>query len=1082
MKRMFGCKPVVAVRALFVVTGLVVASSGGAQAQVGTDRVETLRNNTPRWHAITGARLVLSPDKIIERGTLVMKDGVIVAAGADVAVPAGARIWKADGRTVYAGFIDLNSSVGVPAVLRPLPAAAPAAPGAARTGETRTLAARAMGAKNRVVRPDLEIAPQLEIKADEVKAARELGFTSVLAAPATGILRGQGALLNLIDLPNTADVKSMVLMPRAAQHLATEIERGGENAYPNSVMGAIALIRQTLYDARWYRGANEFPRAAGLTAERPQANASLEALQPLLAGRQPVIFQADGEQDFQRASRIRDEFSLRMIAKGNGLEYRRAAQLKALKMPVIVPLNFPAPPEIENPDSAIDVPLEALQHWERAPSNLAELQKAGIEFAITASGLPAGAGPGAGSGAREFWPNLRLAVKRGLPARDALAALTTVPAKLIGANQLGTLETGRLANLVVVNGNLFESDTAEIEFSFVDGQPYTTAAYDRLDPRGKWSVTSSGKSAEWEIIGTRVRPQLKTEGANCDVTVRGRQLLVNLPCGKNTGERETVIADYFADALRGTVQQGGKSAAWSARRVAAFVDTRANTEMRKDVPPPPLTDRYPAGPFSVAPVKRPAVVLVRNATLWTSAAAGNLQQADLLVRDGRIAAIGKSLAVPEGAVVIDAMGKHVTPGIIDAHSHTAVSGGINESTSSITAEVRVGDVVDATDVNIYRELAGGLTAANVLHGSANTIGGQNQVIKLRWGADADALKFAGAIPGIKFALGENVKQANWPGTNTRYPQTRMGVEQVLRDAFQAAQHYQQQWAAWKASPKSGPEPRRDLQLDTLVETLEKKRVIHIHSYRADEIFMFVKIAKEFGFTVATFQHVLEGYKVADAIASIGAGGSTFSDWWGYKMEVLDAIPYNGAIMHRAGVLTTFNSDSDELARRLNTEAAKAVKYGGISETEALKFVTINAAKQLKVDNRTGSLEVGKDADFVIWSAHPLSTEARAEQTWIDGQRYFDLAADAQMREEARAERERLMAKALPLRMERLARASAAAAAGGARPEGAADATPRTPTMELLDYLAFQSWLHKSRQFRDAYWSGGHWHECTEDGQ
>jgi imidazolonepropionase-like amidohydrolase len=1079
MKRMFGCKTAAA-RSLFAATSLAVAASAGTVwAQVGTDRVEGLRDNTPRWHAITGARLVLSPDRTIERGTLVMKDGVIVAVGADIPVPAGARVWMLVGRTVYAGFVDLNSNVGVPAVLRPLPAAAPAAPGAGRTatGETRPLAARAMGAKNRVVRPDLEIAPQLEIKADEIKAARELGFTTVLAAPATGILRGQSALLNLADLPNTAHVGSMVLMPRAAQHLSTEIERSGENAYPNSVMGAIALIRQTLYDARWYRGVNEFPRPAGSTAERPQTNASLEALAPLLAGRQPAIFQADGEQDFQRASRIRDEFSLRMIAKGNGLEYRRAAQLKSLKMPVIVPLNFPAVPEIENPDSAIDVPLEALQHWERAPSNLAELQKAGIEFAITASGLR--------EGPREFWPNLRLAVKRGLPARDALAALTTVPAKLIGANQVGTLEPGRLANLVVANGNLFEIDTAEIELSFVDGQPYTTAAYDRFDARGKWSVTASGKSVDWDIGGTRVRPQLRIDGATCDVTVRGRQLVVNLPCGRNTGERETVVADYFADALRGTSQQGGRSSVWSAKRTAAFSDTRAGAEVRKDVPPPPLANRYPAGPFSVPPTTRPAALLVRNATIWTSAAAGNLQQTDLLVRDGRIAAIGNALAAPEGAVVIDAMGKHVTPGIIDAHSHTAVSGGINESTSSITAEVRVGDVIDATDVNIYRELAGGLTAANVLHGSANTIGGQNQVIKLRWGADADALKFAGAIPGIKFALGENVKQANWPGTNTRYPQTRMGVEQVLRDAFEAAKQYQQTWAAWRAAPKSGPEPRRDLQLDTLVEILDKKRVIHIHSYRADEIFMFVKIAREFGFKVATFQHVLEGYKVAEAIASIGAGGSTFSDWWGYKMEVFDAIPYNGAIMHRAGVLTTFNSDSDELARRLNTEAAKAVKYGGMSETEALKFVTINAAKQLKVDSRTGSLEVGKDADFVIWTAHPLSTEARAEQTWIDGQRYFDLAADAQLREEAQAERERLTAKALPLRMERLARASAAAAAaaaGGARPEGAADATPRTPTMELLDYLAFQNWLHKSRQFRDAYWSGGHWHECTEDGQ
>lgn len=1067
-----------------------------ASAQVSAERVEGLRDNTPRWHAIAGARLVLAPGKVIEKGTLVMRDGVIVAVGADIAVPAGARIWKLDGRTVYAGFVDLSGTVGLPSALRaPTPAVAPwvrgAAPVANTPAESKQLAARALASRNRFIRAEVDVAQQLELKPDEIKAARELGFTSVLAAPAVGIFRGQSALLNMAD---GQDAKSQVLMPRAAQHIAMEFERSPDSVYPSSLMGSIALIRQTFYDARWYRNAHETSKT-NAASERPQQNASLEALAAPLAGRQAIIYQATTEQDYLRTAKIRDEFSLRVIGLGNGFEYRRAAQLKSLSMPMIVPINFPAPPEIENPDSAIDVPLETLQHWEQAPSNLSYLNQAGVEFAITAQGLR---DPG-----KEFWTNLRQAIRRGLPADQALAGLTTVPAKLIGASQqLGTLEVGRLANLIIANGNLFENDNAEIETAFVEGRPYPTSAHDRADLRGRWTVTDGNTTSQWDISGTKLKPQLKLDGAVCDLNVRGRQAVITLPCKKTEvagnpvsavstqGSLQTIVADFNGETLRGSIQTAsGKQAPWSAQRVAAFIEpagAAATAGPQKEVLPPALANSYPAGTYGVEPAKRSAQLLIRNATIWTSAAAGQLTQADMLVRDGRIAAIGKSLVVPTGAVVIDATGKHVTPGIIDAHSHTGISGGVNESASSITAEVRIGDVIDATDINIYRELAGGVTAANVLHGSANAIGGQNQVIKMRWGSDAEGLKFVDAMPGIKFALGENVKQSNWGITdraNARYPQTRMGVEQIMRDGFQAARQYQLRWAAWRAAAKSGskaPEPRRDLQLDTLVEILDKKRVIHIHSYRADEILMFVKLAKEFGFTVATFQHVLEGYKVADAIASIGAGGSTFSDWWGYKMEALDAIPTNGAIMHKAGVLMTFNSDSDELARRLNTEAAKAVKYGGLAETEALKFVTINAAKQLRIDHRVGSLEVGKDADFVIWNDNPLSTQARAEETWIDGRRYFDLGTDAGLRESANRERERLVAKALPMRQARLNMARPGNGEGSSAPSSASPAP--SSVSALMEYLAFQNWLHQSSHYRDGYWSGGQWHECTEDGR
>jgi imidazolonepropionase-like amidohydrolase len=410
---------------------------------------------------------------------------------------------------------------------------------------------------------------------------------------------------------------------------------------------------------------------------------------------------------------------------------------------------------------------------------------------------------------------------------------------------------------------------------------------------------------------------------------------------------------------------------------------------------------------------QPEVLVVRHATIWTSGPQGKLEDADLLIRKGKIAAVGAHLAAPAGAVEIDATGKHVSPGIFDPHSHSDIVGNVNEGSNIVTAEVRIEDVVNAESVAIYRELAGGVTTVNLLHGSANAIGGQNAVVKLRWGAAPEDM-FFGAPQGIKFALGENPKQSNWGGGEEvpkRYPQTRQGVEQILRETFLAARDYQRRWDEYRKDPRADRvPPRRDLQLEAVAEILDGKRLVHSHSYRADEILMLLRLAEEFGFRVATLQHVLEGYKIADEIAAHGAGGSTFSDWWAYKDEAADAIPWNGAVMWQRGVVTTFNSDSNELARRLNLEAAKAVRYGNVPEVEALKFVTINSAKQFHVDGRIGSLEPGKDADFVIWSGSPLSTYSLAEQTWIDGRKYFDRADDLKHREEMARERAALIAK------------------------------------------------------------------------
>jgi imidazolonepropionase-like amidohydrolase len=412
------------------------------------------------------------------------------------------------------------------------------------------------------------------------------------------------------------------------------------------------------------------------------------------------------------------------------------------------------------------------------------------------------------------------------------------------------------------------------------------------------------------------------------------------------------------------------------------------------------------------PADNPTETLIRNATVLTITH-GTLPNSDVLIRKGKIAAIGKNLKAPANARVIDATGKYLMPGIVDCHSHSMLDA-INEGSLAVTSMVRTRDVLNPTDIDLYRELAGGVTTLNLLHGSANPIGGLNTVVKIKYGRPAAEFIFPGAMPGIKFALGENVKRSsnpNLPGVTRRYPNTRMGVEEVIRDSFTRARDYKKTWDEYNAATKRGEKnlipPRRDLQLEPLVEVLEGKRYVHSHCYRADEILMLINLANEFGFKVKTFQHVLEGYKVAKEIAQHGAGGSTFADSWGYKIEAYDAIPYNMAIMTRAGVVTSVNSDSDERARRLNIDAAKAMRYGDLSEDEALKLITLNPAIQLGIQDRVGSIDVGKDADVAIWNGHPLSVYARVVTTFVDGDIFFDRETDVAQRAELAKERAQL---------------------------------------------------------------------------
>ena len=418
---------------------------------------------------------------------------------------------------------------------------------------------------------------------------------------------------------------------------------------------------------------------------------------------------------------------------------------------------------------------------------------------------------------------------------------------------------------------------------------------------------------------------------------------------------------------------------------------------------------------AATPPDAPPVIVIQNATLLTITH-GTIEHGSILIRDGKIAAVGQSIKAPDGAQIIDAAGQYVMPGIIDCHSHIAVDGDVNEGSISVSSMANIADVLNPEDVDIYRDLAGGVTAANILHGSANSIGGQTIVIKLRWGQPASKLPFEGALPGIKFALGENPKRSNFGGLPgpRRYPTTRMGVEETIRAAFTEARDYKKQWDDYNRRTASGEKnlipPRRDLRLEPLLEVLEGRRYVHSHCYRADEILMLLRVAKEFGFKVRTFQHVLEGYKVAEEIAAAGAGASTFSDWWAYKVEAYDAIPYNAALMTRRGVVVSINSDDPEEATHLNQEAAKTMKYGGLTELEALKLVTLNPAIQLGIDKRVGSIDVGKDADLVIYNHHPLSAYAVAQETLIDGRVYFDRRADIAARGDLAREKKALIEK------------------------------------------------------------------------
>lgn len=966
---------------------LLTALAAGLAAQETFPR-NGVFDHRERYYAFTGAAVYITYDKKVDKATLLIRDGKVLSVIPGGPVPKGAVEVKLDGKTVYPGFIDLYSAYGLPE---------PKADRGGRQGEEQMVSDKAGAyAWNEALRPEFKAHQHFQVDDKAADNYRQQGFAALATHQMDGISRGTSALVALGD----ESPHEMIIREEAAHHLSFRKGTSSQD-YPNSLMGAIALLRQTYYDGRWY--------AAGQSGETNLSLAAWNSIQGL-----PQVFEAGNRLEALRAAKAGEEFGLRYIIKGSGDEYQRLDALKALGSPFIIPLDFPDAYDVEDPYDAQLVSLEQMKHWELAPSNPGRLAAAGLEFALTMDGMEK---------PQEFLAALRRAVREGLSEKDALKALLHTPAQLMGAGkELGSLEPGKWANFFIADGNIFAGGT-RILHTWVKGKAYVHHRLDSEALLGQYALKVGETDYLLEVKGEAASPGMTAYGAGEQDTIKVKfeqqDALITLSFSPKKGDG----AVRLSGAVQGKNWAGGGQDAqgnwldWSAT-YSGPVESRERKKEDKEEKGEPGPVTYPFTAYGWTERPTAQTVLIRNATVWTNEAEGILESADVLLQNGKIAQIGKGLKA-SGAVVVDGTGKHLAPGIIDEHSHIAISRGVNEGTQASSAEVRIGDVVNSEDINIYRQLAGGVTTSQLLHGSANPIGGQSALIKLRWGFTPEEMKFENADGFIKFALGENVKQSNW-GDNrtTRFPQTRMGVEQVYADHFTRAREY--------GRLKSQGKPfRKDLELEALLEILEGRRFITCHSYRQSEINMLMKVAEQFGFRVNTFTHILEGYKVADKMAEHGAGGSSFSDWWAYKYEVMEAIPYNGALMHEQGVTVAFNSDDAEMARRLNQEAAKAVLFGGVSEEDALKFVTLNPAKLLHIDDRVGSIKAGKDADVVLWSDHPLSMYARAEMTFVDGILFYSLEEDQQRRAAIQAERNRLIQKMLKARQggERTQRAS-----------------------------------------------------------
>ncbi len=950
-------------------------------------------------YAFANGVIHVNEETTVEEGILLVKDGKIVdVLPKGSQAPKNAMVVDLKGKHVYPSFIDLYSEYGIPD-----------APKERRNGFGPQMESSVKGAYgwNQAIKPEMAAHLSFVQNSEQSESLKKQGFGAVVTCKKDGIVRGSGAL---VLLNNTKENESIVVDKAAAFY---SLNKGSSTQdYPSSLTGCIALLRQTYYDAQWYKQ----------NPSKTEYNISLEAFNQLQT--LPAIFESNDKYNNLRAHKIGKEFNVNYILKTGNNDYQRIEDLKSTGAKCIVPVNFPDAYDVEDPFDAEAISLADLKHWEMAPANLYQLEKNGINFCLTSADL---------KDKKQFLSNVRKAIRYGLSEKMALKALTTNPAQFVNAqNKLGALTKDMIANFFISSTSIFNEDAVILEH-WVGGEPNSFLPLNSPDIRGSYTLQTDKQSYAVQITGDLYKPKasVKIDTTKTNANFNFTNPLASFNFTYDSSKVVRMNLNYYADSKKFTghgVWSDGNT--FNCSMVFVSADTSKPKPARSSSIAVTSDILYPFNAYG-KPVafgatfkeysekNKTNTYLIKGATVWTNEKDSVINECDVLVTNGKINTVGKNIDTSKypGIKIIDGKGKHVTPGIIDEHSHIALTQGVNEGAQASSAEVRMGDVINPEDVNIYRQLAGGVTSAQLLHGSANPIGGQSAIIKLRWGQNAEAMKFENADGFIKFALGENVKQSNWGDFNTvRFPQTRMGVEQVYYDFFTRAKEYDAQMQTFaKLSPKDVAakklsQPRKDLELEALAEIINKKRFITCHSYVQSEINMLMHVADSFSFKVNTFTHILEGYKVADKMKAHGVSASTFSDWWAYKNEVMEAIPYNAALLTNMGVNTSINSDDAEMARRLNQEAAKSIKYGGLSETEALKLVTLNPAKMLHIDNRVGSIKSGKDADIVVWSDNPLSIYAKAEVTMIDGQIYFDRQQNELLKDYIKNERARIIAK------------------------------------------------------------------------
>jgi len=931
----------------------------GLKAQEYFPTNSEIKATSHNYTAFTHAKIFVTPNQIIKNGTLLIKDGKVVTAGTTVTIPKNSIIIDLKGKSIYPSFIDLYSDFGIEK---------------SKKGGFNFFNALQYDSKQDGYYWDEHIVTEnnavnhFKYNSKSAEKLLNAGFGVVLSNRKDAIARGNSVLVALNKFDNN---HIRVIAKKATQDFGFTRNNTSKQFYPTSLMGMMALLRQMFYDAQWYK------------THKDMNDMSLDAL--IANENLPRIFDAGKKFNDLRAAKIAKEFNYNFIIKGGGDEYQIIDAIKNTNSKYIIPINFPSAFDVSNPISASKVSLADMLKWNQAPTNPAVMAQNNIPFALTFRGLKS---------ASRFKSNLLKAVKNGLDKTKALEALTTKPASFIGRqNEIGSLNKGMWANFLITSGDIFNKNTILYE-NWTQGRKNVINNKDIVPINGDYTLNLGNTSYKMSLSGSKVshpKISIKQDSTKlkAKLTYKNGWISINFtPTGKKGFNRISAMVgrNGIQNGLA-TLYDGTKTSARFTKEVTKDTEKKSK-KSHKDSQNKVLPVSFPNSAFGYASHPKQQTILIKNVTVWTNEKEGILKNTDVLLKEGKIAKIGKNLKSKK-ALIIDGTGKHLTSGIIDEHSHIAGEG-INEAGHNSSAEVRIQDVINSDDISIYRNLAGGVTMSQILHGSANPIGGQSAIIKLKWGGLPEDLILKNQPKFIKFALGENVKQSNWGDNATiRYPQTRMGVEQVYLDYFTRAKEYD-------VKKKKGIPVRYDIELETLAEILNHQRYITCHSYVQSEINMLMHVADKFNFKVNTFTHILEGYKVADKMKAHGVGGSTFSDWWAYKYEVNDAIPYNATIMNSVGVTVAINSDNAEMARRLNQEAAKSVKYGNMSEEEAWKLVTLNPAKLLHLDDKMGSIKIGKDADVVLWSTNPLSIYAHAEKTIIEGAIYFDYEQDKQM--------------------------------------------------------------------------------------